>query len=219
MSFIDLTHTIYSNIAVYPGDEQVQLEQVKNIQSDGYSNFRLSSEMHAGTHIDGPAHMISGSATISQLPLERFSGKGIVIDVRGEKQIEFRESFRNDIPPETIVLFYSGLDQSFGEPEYFTKHPVISEELALFLVDRKVKMIGIDWPSPDHEPYSIHKILLKNNILILENLTNLDQLLDESCFEVFAFPLKIEADSSLVRVAARVSEPMWAGESPGKMSR
>ena len=204
MSLIDLTHTTHCDIAVYPGDEQVQLEQVKNIQSDGYSNFRLSSEMHVGTHIDGPAHMIPGSRTISQLPLEHFSGKGVVIDASGETQIEFRESFRKDILQGTIVLFYSGLDQSFGEPEYFTNHPVITEELALFLAEQQVKMIGLDWPSPDHEPYPIHKILLKNNILILENLTNLDQLLNEPDFEVFAFPLKIEADSSLVRVVARV---------------
>ena len=75
----------------------------------------------------------------------------------------------------------------------------------MFLVKQKVKIIGLDWPSPDHHPYPIHEILLKNNILILENLTNLDQLLNETDLEVFAFPLKIEADSSPVRVIARVS--------------
>jgi kynurenine formamidase len=204
MRLIDLTHTIHCDIAVYPGDEQVQLEQVKNLQSDGYSNFRLLAEMHVGTHIDGPAHMIPGSITISQLPPEQFAGKGVIIDVRGEKLIEFRESFRNEILKGTIVLFYSGLDTSFGEPEYFSNHPVMSEELALFLADQKIKIVGFDWPSPDHHPYPIHKILLKNNILLLENLTNLDQLLNEPDFEMFAFPLKIEADSSLVRVVARV---------------
>lgn len=204
MRLIDLTHTIHCGIAVYPGDEQVQLEQVKNIRSDGYSNFRLSSEMHVGTHIDGPAHMIPGSATISPLPLEQFTGKGVVIDVRGEKQIEFKESFRKEIQPETIVLFYSGLDQSFGEPEYFTNHPVLSEELALFLAGQKIKIVGFDWPSPDQHPYPIHQILLKNNIFILENLTNLDQLLKESDFEIYAFPLKIETDSSFVRAVARI---------------
>ncbi len=67
-------------------------------------------------------------------------------------------------------------------------------------------MIGLDWASPDHEPYPMHQILLRNNILILENLTNLNLLLSEPVFEIFAFPLKINADSSLVRVVARITE-------------
>ena len=211
MNLIDLTHTIHPNIPVYPGDKQLKLEQVRNLTDDGYNNFILSAEMHVGTHLDGPLHMIPDRKLISQLPLERFAGNGVLIDVRGEKQIEFRESFRKEIPEESIVLFYSGLDQSFGEPEYFTAYPVFCDELAKFLVTQKVKMIGIDWPSPDYHPYPIHKILLKNNILILENLTNLDQLLNETNFEVFAFPLKIEADSSLVRVVARVDKARVVG--------
>lgn len=204
MKLIDLTHTIHQNIPVYPGDEKVQLEQVKNIDRDGYTNFRLSAEVHSGTHVDGPLHLISDGMSMSELGPEQFTGKGVLIDIRGEKRIAMKESFRELSFSERIVLFYSGFDQYFDQPEYFTAHPVISDELAVFLAEQKVKMIGIDWPSPDHYPYPIHQILLKNNILILENLTSLGQLVHESDFEVFAFPLKIEADSSLVRVIARV---------------
>jgi len=67
-----------------------------------------------------------------------------------------------------------------------------------------VKIVGLDWVSPDHEPYPIHDILFKSNVLIIENLTNLGPLLRATNFEVFAFPLKIKADSSIVRVVARV---------------
>jgi len=141
---------------------------------------------------------------MADLPLEMFTGKGVLIDVRGEEKIEFRESFRTSIQPESIVLFYSGMDHHFGEPGYFTTYPDITEELARFLTDQRIKIVGLDWVSPDHEPYPVHDILFKSNVLILENLTNLDQLLHETNFEVFAFPLKIEADSSIVRVVARV---------------
>lgn len=205
MKLIDLTHTIHRNIAVFPGDDPIQLEQIRTLENDGFNNYRLSTGMHVGTHIDGPKHMTSDKRLMSELPLDMFAGKAVLIDVRGEKKIEFRESFRTSILPESIVLFYSGFDLHFGEPNYFTTYPDITEELARFLADQHVKIVGLDWVSPDHDPYPIHDILFKNNILILENLTNLDQLLHEPKFEIFAFPLKIEADSSIVRVVARVN--------------
>ena len=206
MKLIDLTHILRNDIPVFPGDESAQLEQVRSIGNDGFTNFRLTTEMHTGTHIDGPLHKIAGSPLISNFPPDRFTGKGVLIDVRGEKMIEFREALRGNIMSESIVLFYSGLDQYFDQPVYFMTYPDISEEFAWFLVEQRVKIIGIDWPSPDHAPYAVHEILLKNNILILENLTNLGQLLSETNFEVYAFPLKIEADSSPVRAVARVIE-------------
>ncbi|MEI6677435.1 MAG: cyclase family protein [Mariniphaga sp.] len=204
MKLIDLTHTLHKSIPVFPGDDPVILNQVRTLGGDGYNNYRLSADMHIGTHIDGPAHMTTDKRLIADLPLDRFTGKGVVIDVRGEMEIQLKESYRTIIQPDSIVLFYSGLDQHFGKPEYFTAYPDISSELALFLSSRQVKMVGLDWFSPDHHPYPIHKILLENNILILENLTNLGRLLKETDFEVFAFPLKIEADSSIVRVVARI---------------
>ena len=204
MKLIDLTHTLRQAIPVFPGDQPVQLDQVRLIENDGFTNFRLTTEMHIGTHIDGPLHKIEGSPLISNFPLDRFTGKGVLIDVRGETEIKLKDKYQTLIPEETIVLFYSGFDQRFGDPGYFLTYPDISEELVKFLMIQKVKIIGLDWPSPDHHPYPIHQILLKNNILILENLNNLDQLLNEEDFEIFAFPLKIEADSSPVRVVARV---------------
>ena len=204
MKLFDLTHTIHRNIAVFPGDDPIELDQIRTLERDGFNNYRLSTGMHVGTHIDGPKHMTTDTRLMADLPLEMFAGKGVLVDVRGEEKIEFKEGFRTSIQPESIVLFYSGLDHHFGEPDYFTNYPDITEELALFLADQHVKIVGLDWVSPDHEPYPIHDILFKGGVMILENLTNLGQLLHETDFEVFAFPLKIEADSSIVRVVARV---------------
>jgi len=204
MKLIDLSHTIDQNTPVYPGDQPIGLNQTRSIEADGFTNFNLTSEMHIGTHIDGPLHKVSGSPLIANLSLDKFTGRGILIDVRGENRIEFRESFREQIPVQSIVLFYSGLSNSFNQSDYFSNYPSISEELAHFLVKKEVKMVGLDWCSPDHHPYPIHEILLRNNILIIENLTNLDQLTQETDFEIFAFPLKLEADSSPLRVVAKI---------------
>lgn len=204
MKFIDLTHTLNANIAVFPGDDPIQLDHVKTLESDGFNNYRLSTGMHVGTHIDGPMHMTSDPRMICKLPLEQFAGKGVLIDVRREKRIEFREEFRTLIQPDDIVVFYSGLDIYFGTPKYFTEYPDFTEKMARFLVAQKVKMIAIDWVSPDHHPYPIHDILFKSNILILENLTKVHHLLHATNFEIYAFPLKVEADSSIVRAVAKI---------------
>jgi len=205
MRLIDLSHTIQRNLSVFPGDAPIQLEQVKDYNRDGYNNFQLFTGMHVGTHIDGPMHLTNSKTFIAELPLQSFTGKGIVIDVRDHDFIGLKHEKLSQINSGDIVLFFSGYAKIFGEERYYTNHPVFEEELIYYLVDKKVKMIGIDWASPDHEPYPLHKILLENNILILENLTNLNLLLSEPQFEIFAFPLKIKADSSLVRAFARTT--------------
>ncbi len=204
MRYIDLTHTLHQNIAVFPGDDSLSIDHIRTLRHDGFNDYKLTTGMHVGTHIDGPMHMTSDLRMMHELSIERFSGKGVLIDARGEQQIEYREEFSKIIQKDDIVLFYSGLDKLFGTSQYFTDCPDLSEDFAWFLAERQVKIVGLDWDSPDHEPYPIHDILLKNNILILENLTNLDQLLNVHSFEVLAFPLKIEADSSIVRAVARV---------------
>jgi kynurenine formamidase len=205
MKLIDLTHTVKDGLSVYPGDSPVKLSQLKKLSQDGYSNFLLETGMHAGTHIDGPMHLTISNTYIGEFPLESFTGDAIVIDVRDLKTIGINNEVRRRTEPGDIVLFCSGWDKLFGKEEYFTDYPMLDESLVQYLIEKKVKMIGLDWSSPDHEPYPMHQILLEHNILILENLTNLDLLVDEPVFEIIAFPLKINADSSLVRVVARIS--------------
>ncbi|HHX11699.1 MAG TPA: cyclase family protein, partial [Clostridiales bacterium] len=118
--------------------------------------------------------------------------------------IDFKEEYSNLVKEDDIVLLYTDYSKFYGSEEYYRKHPIISEELAKFLIHKKIKMIGIDMPSPDRYPFEIHKRLFENDILIIENLTNLAELLDADDFEVFAFPLKIQAEASMVRAVALI---------------
>jgi kynurenine formamidase len=67
-------------------------------------------------------------------------------------------------------------------------------------------MVGLDVPSPDRPPYPVHRILLGNGILILENLTGLETLPSDQVFRLYALPLMVEADSAPVRVIAEVPD-------------
>lgn len=202
MRFLDLSYEIENGMPVYLGDENIKLEKISDINNDGYNAITYSGNMHVGTHIDAPMHMISDDKYICDYSLDSFIDRGILIDVRGEKEIDLKDEYFKLIKENNIVLLYTGFDKKYGEREYYEDHPIISKEMAEFLVRKKVKMVGFDMPSPDRSPYDIHNILLNNNIFILENLTNLEKLIYEENFSVFAQPLKIKAEGSLVRAIA-----------------
>ena len=205
MKLIDLSHRLSGQTPSYPGDPPVELTLNKTVGKDGYNAYLLNSGLHAGTHLDVPLHGFDGYPTVDSYPPDCFSGNGVLLDVRGEDPFYLKEEYDLLIDEGDIVLFYTGFDQYFGNPEkYYSEHPVISEELTGFLLKKQVKMVGSDTPSLDHPPLPAHRALLQNGIFLLENLTNLDALRDVKHFEVFALPLKIAAEGSFVRAVARV---------------
>jgi kynurenine formamidase len=204
MKLIDLTHTFTDNMPVFPGDPDATLKQSVFIEKEGNNDHTLTTAMHVGTHIDAPLHMISDGKRIDQLDLDQFLGTGILVDARGKKKIDIDLLENKVIPAHAIVLILTGRDKHFGTEDYFSKYPEITQDFAQTMIDHNVNIVGIDTASPEHNPpWDIHKMLLRNNILILENLTNLEKLLNVKEFEVIALPPKLHSDASPVRVIAK----------------
>lgn len=160
--------------------------------------------MHVGTHIDEPVHLIDSPVLLLDMPLDTFIGRRFLIDARN-KLID--TSLLQTIPNEEnlIVLILTGFDKQFGSDAYFNNHPLFTKEFAEKLVALKVKMMGINFLSPDQHPFDVHKLFFKHDILIIENLKNLEQLLDETNIMVLALPLKTATDSALARVIALIN--------------
>jgi kynurenine formamidase len=158
--------------------------------------------LHAGTHIDAPSHISESKVMMKNIDLCRCIGPGVLIDVRDRNPIEVSDVLNKDIEAGDIVIFLTGWSAHYSTGLY-QKHPVLSEALAEFLVMKKVLLIGIDMPSCDQDPYPVHRILMKAGILIAENLCNCESLLDVDAFDVYAIPLKIDAEAALARVFAK----------------
>ena len=201
MKLIDISHTLNENTPAYPGDYAFSLTKYRTLGEDGYNSYLLKTCLHIGTHVDFPLHMLDHDGTAASFDLDGFAGEGVLLDVRGESRIKMKPQYLREVPERSIVLLHTGFDEYYNEPRYFTKHPVLETELADFFISKKVKMVGMDTPSPDYEPFEIHKRLLSNGVFLLENLTNLNNLLDVCAFDVMALPLKIPAEASLVRAA------------------
>ncbi len=207
MKYIDLTHTFNTEMPVFPGDAEAKLKQVSFFEKEGYNSFRVNTGMHVGTHIDAPFHMRADGKKLSEFPPEKFMGKGhLVQKIHDFKEIDMDLLMSHNIQQDDIVLVNTGHYKKFGTEEYYKSYSEITMAFADYLIGSGVKILGLDFPSPDGFPYKIHKVLFENDILIIENLTNLDELAKYPNFNIIALPAKFETAGAPVRVVAQIIE-------------
>jgi len=202
MTLIDLTVSLNAQTPVYPGDPVTSIKPVGVFDKDGYNDHFVSVGTHVGTHVDAPFHMLADGKTLDQIPIEQFVGRGVYIKVEDQK-FDLEQIKQADIRAGDIVLFHTGIISRYKEPSYYKVYPEIPEDVARYLVDQQIKMVGMDMSGPDHPPFKIHKILLGGGVLIIENLINLDELAGRD-FTVYALPIKLELDGAPARVIARL---------------
>lgn len=202
MELIDLSVSLNEHTPVYPGDPKTKIEPVGILDKDGYEDHYLCTGTHVGTHVDAPSHMVIGGKTLNQISLDRFTGRGVLISTG--REITLEKVRAADIRQDDIVLFHTGMSEFYHQSEYYDNYPPLTEEIGRYLVEKKIKMVGVDMCSVDHEPFPVHRILLGEEVLIIENLTNLEALKKKE-FIVHAFPLNVTLDGSPTRVVAKVS--------------
>jgi len=209
---IDLTLTISKTIPNFPGSPKPQFILWSDIKNNGYNLELLFFSSHTGTHIDAPYHFIKDGLKIHQISLDRLIGKAILIKLKKSKNesiskldiISF-EKKNGKISDNSSIFFFTGWQKNLNKSNYFTENPGLAISAAKYLALKKINLVGIDSPSIDigiDESYSAHHILSKNNILIVENLSNLNKIPSKE-FNFTILPLKIkDATGSPVRAIA-----------------
>jgi len=216
MEIVDLSRPITDNMYHFAGDPVPRVKPFSTIEEKGWALTQFTLGSHSGTHVDAPCHKISGGTTIDRVPLEKFIGEAIVLDLTYKnpgdaitaKDLEKASGGR--VKPSNIVLILTGMAGYWGQEEYLTKYPYLTEDAAKWLVDSKVKLVGVDWLTIEEfgSKGLAHHALLSAGIPIVENLVNLDKIKDERV--LFAcFPIKLAGvDGAPVRaVAMRSKKP------------
>lgn len=199
--YIDLTMALKSGMGVFPGSPKPAILNWTKYDVHGYYSNVLYFHEHTATHVDAPAHFIPGGKTLEEVEVSKFFGQFVALDfshVSPRGVIKLRE-FEAALPrgvelgPGWVVLIKTGFDKYIGT-EKWLEYPEISVELAERLAELGVNAVGLDSPSPDREPFDVHKVLLKREVLIFENLTNLDAVVGRRG-QFVALPLKIAGGS------------------------
>jgi arylformamidase len=163
--------------------------------------------LHTGSHVDFTRHVQQDGETAADVPLDRVCGEALVVDLsfvaaNHEITVADLEAHAPEIRPGDIVLVRTDwTEKHWGDfPTYYMESPYCSAEAAQWLVDRGAKAIAFDCFSeycarlPDFgsEDFIIHKVILENGAILMQQLTNFSQLPAEGRFRFFAPFLKIE---------------------------
>ncbi len=207
MKLIDLAHQFHNDISLYPGTPKPEIFPLANHKEHGYSVHNFKVTTHTGTHLDVPFHMIANGKNLSQMPLEHFIGKATVIPKPNNPffTLDYLKNYQLLIKNVDFVLLQTGMEKFWNTPQYLDPFPTLTEEAATWLTKQNLKGIGLDCLSVDpidSETFPIHKIILGNNLIIIENMKNFDPLV-EKIFNLIAFPISIQnSDGGPVRPVA-----------------
>lgn len=219
MQIVDLSQPIYETMKVFPGHcKTVQFQHAYHYETgpnfvDDHKGDRFSFQTtgllindNGPTHVDSFSHLDTDpdAETIDQMPLDLFFGTGICLDVshvaeRTDITVadceNALEQSGQELREGDVLLFHTGHYERHKDTlEYLDQHSGLGAEASDWVAAHKVKVFGVDTPTPDNPASKIfpaHIMSKLERITHYENLANLDKLLGTR-FMFYGFPLKIK---------------------------
>lgn len=200
MRIIDISMTIRENMPVFKNkaDKRPLIWMARDTHRHGLHETRMDIDLHTGTHLDAPMHMVQGGDSVDRLDLAKVIGKCRVIDLTGVMEcIKAEDLIAQEINSGEFVLLKT---RNSYEEKYNDSFVWLESSGAQYLMERGVSGVGIDALRIEKEQkrQDTHKILFNSGIVILEGLRLKDAEAGE--YQLYALPLKIQgAEASPVR--------------------
>jgi len=217
--YIDLSHVIEEKLITYKGlpapviCDYLSREASKPLYAEG-ATFQIGKiEMvgNTGTYIDCPFHRYEDGKDLAQTGLNKLVNlPAVLIRAPYQHGIEIGIEFFMKIEvARHAVIVHTGWSEFWNTERYYTKHPYLNAEAARYLRDQNVLLVGIDSHNIDdtrNNARPVHSILLKNEILIVEHLCELDKITSDQFF-FSAVPPKIKGMGTFpVRAYATIDQ-------------
>ncbi len=209
MKIIDISRPLTEETAVYKNYavKRVRIETLATHEENGYHESNLHTNLHTGTHIDAPLHMIAGAEPMSAYDLCHFLGPCLVLDCEavtdriGRADLEGRGIRAGDI---VLLRTRNSLVDSF-EFDFVA----LSPDGARSLVEQGVRTVGIDAMSieRDDPTHETHRILLAAGVAIIEDIRLAAVV--EGRYQLSCLPLSLPGCE-----AAPARAVLWDGPHP-----
>ncbi|TBU22929.1 putative cyclase [Dichomitus squalens] len=218
-AIIDLSHPLISGqVPTCIGHPCFSASLNFSLAKGDFANVHaLTIGTHTGTHLDAPYHFFENGATVDCLDLTLLAAApAVVADVRHRSAHE--RIIWEDLMPAAeevtrrgarVLLLCTGWSRNWTKANY-SDHPYLDAEAVKRVLGLGVRVIGLDTLSPDEvtperEGADVHRAVLGNGGIIVENLTRLDALVDSGwkCITVSLLPLNLGGcDGSPLRAVA-----------------
>ena len=207
MKIIDLSHPLEHGQQTFPSDPKLSIVPHGTTETLKYNITQIVLGTHQGTHLDAMYHFRDDGKTLDQMPLDWFYGPARLLRIPKAAGAEITpadfELFEEFLKPDAKIIYETGWHRQFGAANFLTEFPSLTQDAARYLAAKKIRMLGMDTPTPGRDWYEVHHILLapETEIVIVESLANLDQVPEEFTFA--GFPLNFKGrDGSPIRAVA-----------------
>jgi arylformamidase len=208
MKLIDVSVPLAPGLPTYPGNTPFTLEPIKRIAQGGSSNVSsLHMSAHCGTHVDAPRHFFDDGPGTEALPLDLLMGRTRVIEITSRGPVDASALATVDVSEDVRVLIKTPNSRLWGTPEFVPTYAGVTESGARYLVDRGIKVVGVDYLSVEafKTPGApAHHVLLGAGVIVIEGLNLLD--VEPGLYDMICLPLRVVAsDGAPARVVLRSS--------------
>ena len=192
MKIYDVSMMIHPDMQVWKNKEDKKpiLETVSDFSYASSHETKLSMNLHTGTHMDFPLHMLPDGKTSDALDLSKLIREVFVLDMtKVTDGITADDLKKKDIKPNDFLLFKT---KNSEEEVFNNKFIFLKEDACSYLASKKIAGVGVDGlgVERDQTGHPTHKILMNNDILIIEGLRLKD--IKEGKYFMYALPIKIK---------------------------
>jgi kynurenine formamidase len=152
---VDLSHKFGHNAPLWPYFSDVKIERIHYHAKSGVLTQLITTTMHCTTHADSPAHVFEGGKYTDEIPLDKYYGTGVIVDIpKGKWGVitpEDLENARPKIEKDDMVIVHTGWYKKYADStEYFCYSPGLYKEAGEWFVEKGVKCVGVDQQALDH---------------------------------------------------------------------
>jgi kynurenine formamidase len=189
------------------------------------AHYMVIQDDHVGTHCDARKHIVPDAGGPETIPLEYCFSDGVLLDftaaepghVIGADEVEAElDRIGYALAERDIVLIHTGAGAYNSEERYKTDHPGMSAAATRWLIERGVRMMGIDAITFDPPVWAMfekrlfweaHRVMWDEEYWHLENLMNLEQIGRPHGFQLCVLPVKwVGTTAAPVRAVAVIEE-------------